>query len=94
LDEWANLVKNELNYLTPKNFPWLKNPNFVESLEAYVRFGAHSTKSAMGSTVKTSPLLKMIFVMVCKLRWKLKFFALPLDFKLAKNFISRQKVYD
>lgn len=94
LEEWAGVVKNELNYLTPKNFPWIKNPDFVESLEAYVRFGAHSVESALDSTVKASRLLKFAFIVLCKLRWKLKFFAFPWDYKLAKNFISRRKVYD
>ncbi|MBU3901165.1 B12-binding domain-containing radical SAM protein, partial [Patescibacteria group bacterium] len=54
LEEWAHLAANELNYLAVKNFPWIKKEDrdFVESMEAYVRFGAHSIKSAMGSSVK------------------------------------------
>jgi anaerobic magnesium-protoporphyrin IX monomethyl ester cyclase len=89
LEEWAKVVENEMNYLTVQNFPWVKHKDFVESMEAYVRFGAHSIKSAMGSSVKAKKLLKLGFVLACQLRWKLKFFALPFDFKLAKKFVAR-----
>src|SRR3989339_1589222 len=90
LEEWAHLAENELNYLAIKNFPWVKNKdkNFVESMEAYVRFGAHSIQSAMGSSVKAKKWLKLGFVLLCKLRWKLKFFWWPFEFKLAKGFVS------
>ncbi|MBU1131509.1 B12-binding domain-containing radical SAM protein [Patescibacteria group bacterium] len=89
LDDWSHLVENELSYLTVQNFPWVKHKNFVESMEAYVRFGAHSIKSAMGSSVKAQRLLKLIFVLFCQLRWKLKFFAWPIEFKLAKRFVTK-----
>lgn len=94
LDEWAEAVKDELNFLNPKKFPWLQNPDLIESLEAYVRFGAHPISSALGSTVKASKFLKLPFILLCKLRWKLKFFRCPIEFKLAKKFITRSKVYD
>lgn len=89
LDDWAKVVANELNYLSPRNFPWVKNLDLVESLEAYVRFGAHTIKSALGSTVKAARLLKLPFVLLCQLRWKLKFFKWPWDFKLARKFVTR-----
>jgi anaerobic magnesium-protoporphyrin IX monomethyl ester cyclase len=89
LDEWAELVENELNYLTVQNFPWVKHKDFVESMEAYVRFGAHSIKNAMGSSVDAQKLLKLGFVLLCKLRWKLKFFYFPIEFKLAKKFVTK-----
>jgi len=89
LEEWSHLVKNQLSYLQVKNFNWVKHKDFVESIEAYVRFGAHSIKSAMGSTVKAQKWLKLGFVLICQLRWKLKFFAWPVEFKLAKKFVSK-----
>ncbi|MDO8669434.1 MAG: radical SAM protein [Candidatus Buchananbacteria bacterium] len=89
LDEWAHLVENELSYLTVQNFPWVKYKDFVESMEAYVRFGAMSLKSAMGSSVKAQKLLKLIFVLFCELRWKLKFFYFPFEYKLAKKFVVK-----
>jgi anaerobic magnesium-protoporphyrin IX monomethyl ester cyclase len=89
LEEWAHLVENELSYLTVQNFPWVKHKDFVESMEAYVRFGAMSWKSAMGSSIKAKKWLKFGFVALCKLRWKLKFFAWPIEFKLAKKFVTQ-----
>ena len=89
LNKWEETVKSELNYLNVQKFPWLNNPDFVESLEAYVRFGAHSIKSALGSTIKANKLIKLPFVLLCKLRWKLKFFNFPWDYKLAKRFVTK-----
>lgn len=89
LEDWAKAIRDKLNYLSPRNFPWLKNVDLVESLEAYVRFGAHSIKSALGSTIKASKLLKLPFVLLCQLRWKLKFFKWPIEFKLARWFITK-----
>ena len=89
LEQWAKIMENELNYLSPQNFPWLKDPDFVESLEAYVRFGAHSFKSALGSTVKANKFLKTLFILLCKLRWKLKFFKWPIEFKIAKGVMIK-----
>lgn len=89
IEEWASLAENELSYLSVKNFPWVKDKDFVESIEAYVRFGAHSIKSAMGSSVKAQKLVKLIFVLICKARWKLKFFKWPIEFELAKKFVTK-----
>ncbi len=89
LEDWGKVVANELNYLSPGNFPWLKEIDLVESLEAYVRFGAHSIESALGSTVKANKILKLLFVLLCQLRWKLKFFKWPIEFKIARGFVSR-----
>lgn len=89
LKEWAKVMEGELNYLSPHNFPWLKDPDFVESLEAYVRFGAHSIKSALGSTVKANKILKFLFILLCQLRWKMKFFKWPIEFKIARSLITK-----
>lgn len=89
LEGWAEVARDELNYLSPRNFPWIEDADLVESLEAYTRFGAHSFKSALGSTVRTNKLLKAFFILICKIRWKLKFFKWPLEFKLARKVISK-----
>jgi len=89
IDEWAHLAENQLSYLAVKNFPWVKDKDFVESMEAYVRFGAHSIESALGSSIKANRMLKLGFVLICKLRWKLKFFTWPVEFKLAKKFVTK-----
>jgi radical SAM superfamily enzyme YgiQ (UPF0313 family) len=88
-EEWGQLARNELNYLTVKNFPWVRDKSFVESMEMYTRFGAHSVRSALNSTIKVNKALKLIFTLSCQLRWKLKFFAFPIEYKLAKKFISK-----
>lgn len=90
LEEWARLIEDELNYLSVKNFPWVKEKDFVESMEAYVRFGAHSIKNAMGSSVKAQTIFKLCFILLCRLRWKLRFFRWPIDYKLAKRAITKQ----
>ncbi|MFA6551802.1 MAG: radical SAM protein [Patescibacteria group bacterium] len=89
LAEWSQVSSHELNYLAVKNFPWVEDKDFVESMEAYVRFGAQSIKSAMGSTIKAQTFLKLGFVLLCQLRWKLKFFKWPVEFKLAKKFVTK-----
>jgi len=89
LDEWAHLAENQLSYLTVQNFPWVKDKDFVESMEAYVRFGALPIKSALGSSIKANKILKFGFILLCKLRWKLKFFFWPFEFKLAKRFVIK-----
>jgi len=89
IEDWATVASHELSYLAIKNFPWVEDKDFVESMEAYVRFGAHNIKSAMGSTIKAQKFLKLGFVLLCKLRWKLKFFKWPVEFKLAKRFVTK-----
>jgi anaerobic magnesium-protoporphyrin IX monomethyl ester cyclase len=89
LKEWAAAIENEINYLTPHQFPWVKNPDLVDSLEAYARFGAQSFKSALGSTVKSNKLLKFLFILACKIRWRLRFFRWPVEYKMAKRYISQ-----
>jgi radical SAM superfamily enzyme YgiQ (UPF0313 family) len=89
IEEWSEMVEDELNYLNVKKFPWIKEKDLVESLEAYTRFGAHSIKSALGSTIKANKILKFIFIVICKIRWRLKFFRWPIEVKLAKKFISK-----
>lgn len=88
LDDWAKVAEHELSYMSVKNFPWVKDKDFVESMEAYVRFGALSVKSALGSSISVNKFLKFGFILLCKLRWKLKFFKWPIEFKLAKRFVT------
>jgi len=88
LDDWSLAILNEMSYLTPYQFPWVKNPDLVDSLEAYARFGAHAFQSALGSTATSNKFLKLIFILVCKLRWKFRFFKWPIEYKLAKKYIS------
>lgn len=89
LKEWKAYSENQLSYLDIQNYPWVKHKDFVESMEAYVRFGALPIKSAMGSSISANKIIKLGFVLLCKLRWKLKFFKFPFEFKLAKKFVIK-----
>ncbi|MDD5547586.1 MAG: radical SAM protein [Candidatus Pacebacteria bacterium] len=89
LEDWSNAILNEMSYLTPYQFPWVKDPDMVDSLEAYARFGAQSFKSALGSTVTSNKFLKFLFSLVCRLRWKLRFFKWPIEYKLAKKYVAK-----
>lgn len=88
LNEWVNTIRSELSYLAPSSFPWVDNPNLVESLEVYARFGAQPLKSALASTITKNKILKFFFALICKLRWKFKFFRWPIEIKLAKKYIT------
>ncbi|PJE57861.1 MAG: hypothetical protein COU81_03880, partial [Candidatus Portnoybacteria bacterium CG10_big_fil_rev_8_21_14_0_10_36_7] len=91
LEEWAKVMQDQLNYLSPRQFPWLKNPSLVESLEAYARFGAMPIKSALGSTIKANKMIKLGFILLCKLRWKFKFFVWPFEYYLAQKYVTKFK---
>lgn len=91
LEDWKRVSEHELSYMSVKNFPWVKDKDFVESMEAYVRFGALNFSSAMNSTITSKKWLKFCFIVLCKIRWKLKFFAWPIEFKLAKKFVTQKQ---
>lgn len=89
IEEWVKVSEHQLSFMDIQNFPWLEDKDFVESMEAYVRFGAMSIKSAMGSSISANKIIKLGFVLLCQLRWKLKFFKFPFEFKLAKKFVTK-----
>ncbi|MBI3039340.1 cobalamin B12-binding domain-containing protein [bacterium] len=89
LKDWESLARNQLSYLSVQQFPWVNEKDFVEAMEVFVRFGAHPIKEALKSTTKASFLLKLGLALVCKLRWKFRFFEFPIEFLLAKKFVSR-----
>lgn len=88
LEEWVKLAQKELSYLNSSDYPWLKNPTRIEALEAYSRFGANSLRFSMQLGIGANKILKFAFVLSCKLRWKLKFFYWPLDFIIARAYVT------
>lgn len=88
LEEWARIMDENWNYLPAKSFPWIKDPDFVESLEVYTSFGARSLKNSLKTTVKVNKALLIMFIIVAKIRWKTKFFIFPLEFKLARKVMQ------
>jgi len=94
LEEWSKSMSGELNYLDSRQFPWLKKPNTIESLDVIVRLGANPLKYALGLEVKANKILKFLFIFLCRARWKLKFFHWPIEYILAKKFISKSTPAD
>jgi anaerobic magnesium-protoporphyrin IX monomethyl ester cyclase len=94
LEEWAKAMSGELNYMDSHKLPWLKKPDVIESLDVVVRLGANPIKYALGLEVKANKILKFLFIILCRVRWKLKFFGWPIEYKLAKRFISKSKTND
>lgn len=88
LEEWAEIMDENWNYLPAKSFPWIKDPDFVESLEVYVSFGARSVKNSLKTSVKVNKVLLIMFIIASKIRWKLKFFNFPIEYKLAQRVIQ------
>lgn len=89
LESWSRAIVDETSFLTPYQFPWVGDPDLAASLEAYVRFGAHRVKNAMSSTIRASRSIKLAFILICRLRWKLKFFRWPIEYKIAKQYVAR-----
>lgn len=92
LKEWSRSMSGELNYLEPKQFPWLKHPLVIEALDVYVRLGANPLRHAWQLEVGANKILKFAFLAVCRLRWKLKFFWWPIEYLLAKKFLASSQV--
>ena len=92
LDEWSEVMKHEIRYMSVQNLPWMKNKDVIEALESYVRFGAHSVKSGLNSSVKINKIAKLMYIALEKARWKAKFFEFPIEFKLAKYLIDKRVI--
>jgi len=92
LQAWANLIQYEWNFLAPSNFPWVKDPDFVEALWPYLNFALTPQERLMEGGIKVNSLLKRIFIFASKARWKMHFFDFPLEYKIAKKYLeSRTK---
>jgi radical SAM superfamily enzyme YgiQ (UPF0313 family) len=86
LGKWSELMENQYNYLSPKNFPWIKDPDTIEYLWPYLHYALTDTKTALSSGAKVGKLLKMLFIAAAKTRWKLRYFKHPIEYKLYKRF--------
>ncbi|MBU4511797.1 B12-binding domain-containing radical SAM protein [Patescibacteria group bacterium] len=88
LNEWKKVINEELNYLNMKNYPWVKNPAVIEAIDAYARFGSNSFRQAMALGVSAPRIFKFLFAVICKIRWKLRFFRFPYEYLLAKKLVT------
>lgn len=91
LREWAVLMEREWGYLSPKCFPWVSNPDFVECVWPYAHYALTSASVAMRTGVKVNPFFKFLFMMFAKLRWWFKYFDHPIEYNLATRAINRIK---
>ncbi len=77
-------------YLKVGGFPWVDNKDYsiVENLGKYSTLATSSWKRI----ISYSPLL-VFPALLCRLRWKLKFFRFPYDYKLYKWITNKLPVY-
>ena len=59
-------------------------------LEPLVRFGTQSLKSDLKATVNVNKVLKLAFSIISKIRWKLKIFKFPIEYRLAMKFLTSE----
>ncbi len=88
LQAWSDLIHNEWSFLSPHNFPWVKEPDFVEALWPYLNFALTPEQRLMEGGVRVNNALKKLFILASKARWKAKFFDLPLEYKVAKKYLE------
>jgi radical SAM superfamily enzyme YgiQ (UPF0313 family) len=89
LQEWAELMEHEWNFLPLSAFPWVENPDYVEALWPYLNYALTPKEKLLGSGVKVNKIFKILFIAASKMRWKLKFFDFPIEYKVAKRFMTR-----
>lgn len=84
LEDWAKYMDNEWNYLDIHRFPWVKNPDKIEALWAFLNYALTSDKKLLQSGIRASDILKRLFILASKARWRLKFFDFPIEYKIGR----------
>ena len=87
LREWSALMEKEWGYLSSKNFSWVENPDFVDALWPYLHYALTDFTTALGSGVEVNKILKIMFILSAKIRFRFKYFNHPIEYKIAKRFI-------
>jgi len=77
-------MEREWNYLSPHNFPWIKNPNFIEALWPYISYATASKDHMFESGIKINKFLKLLFISAAKTRWIINFFDFPIEYMFAR----------
>ena len=88
LREWAEVTENERSYLSPKNLPWVSDPEYIEALSPYVSYALKDTRMLLSSGLHVNKFFKLLFILAAKLRWKLKYFKHPIEYRIAKYIIN------
>ncbi|MEA2036319.1 MAG: radical SAM protein, partial [Nanoarchaeota archaeon] len=89
LEEWVDSLDFS-GFVSTKTFPWIEKGtyHYVQNIGKYSTLAVKPFKNIWN----VSPFLAL-FSLVCKLRWKLKFFRFPVDYALYKLFTKRIRLY-
>lgn len=92
LEEWAVENTKDWSFISPEKYPWIdkKDIELLQMLEPLVRFGTQSLKSDLKATVNVNKVLKLAFSIISKIRWKLKIFKFPIEYRLAMKFLTSE----
>ena len=84
-------MKTNWSYLKAKDFPWIKEPAVMEAIESIVSYGVNPIKKSLNSSVKVNKFLKFMYIILAKIRWKLRFFHFPLEYVIADKYLAIMK---
>ena len=89
LEEWGKTIDFS-GYVPVKDLPWIEKGiyDYVANLGKYTTLATRP----FNKTWEVSPILA-IMSLVCKLRWKLRFFRFPIDFALYKFLTKKIPLY-
>ena len=89
LRAWSSKAMEDGVFASAKNLPWVDDPERVESI-SYSAYWTNGLKRMMSKKTAFLRLLAVLSYTSSKMRWKLKFFDLPIDIKIMK-FLRRYK---
>lgn len=91
LEEWAKWNDKDWNFIPATEYPWIdkKRVHILEMLEPVIRFANQPIERTVRSSIYAPKVLKFMYAIVAKIRWKLKFFGLPIEYKLAMWWLKR-----
>lgn len=89
LRSWAEIMKHEWNFLSPRDFPWVSDPDLVEALWPMINYALTDVgKSLNSALVVRNRFLKLAFIIDSRLRWRFKYYRNLYEFKLAKKILG------
>lgn len=89
LRAWASKVTEDSVFASAKNLPWVDNPERLETI-SYSFYWTNGLKRMMSKKTAFLKMLVVFFYMSSLIRWKTKYFGLPIDTKM-KKFLNKYK---
>ena len=86
---WHDKVIKDMIFVSAGELPWIKESSLVETI-SYNTLWTNPFSEVIENKTVLMKMLTAIFYTSSMLRWKTKFFGLPIDTKL-KNILSRYK---